>query len=447
MRRTLRRRTLIIVLAVVAIGAACGNSPTSSSGGDKGGGGGGGGTNPPGTVSNTDLQKNVPVDAPGVTDTEIHVGGVVSKTNPLGGEYDQAFKGVEAYFDFINEGGGIYGRKLKLTSKRDDQLVNNQAEVQALISQDNVFAVMPVANIAAFSGSTLLADAGIPTFGWNVNAEWTGPPNLFGEKGSYLCFTCPRADLPWLAKQLGRTKLGVLAYGVQQSSDCAKGIKASAEKYPTAAVAFEDTNIAFNFNPDFSVQVGKMKDAGVDFVATCMDDNGVTSLAKEMKKQGLNALQYLPNGYNYDLVEKFSDVFAGSIVLTGFAPFEVEQPPAALTEYLKRIEKVGGKKGELSLAGWLNADLFVQGLKAAGPEFSREKVIDGINQMKNWTAEGIIPGIDWTIGHTADPDELCFAFSKIDNGKFVPQYGEPGKPFVCFDRNAANLPEKPIIRA
>jgi branched-chain amino acid transport system substrate-binding protein len=442
------RKSLIIVLAVIALTAACGNSTTGSSdgsGGDKSGGGGGGST--PGTVSNADLQKNVPVDAPGVTDTEIHVGGVVSKTNPLGGEYDQAFKGVEAYFDYINEGGGIYGRKLKLTSKRDDQLVNNQAEIQALISQDNVFAVMPVANIATFSGAPLLTDAGIPTFGWNVNAEWTGPPNLFGEKGSYLCFTCARADLPWLAKQLNRTKIGVMAYGVQQSTECAKGIKASLEKYPTASVAFEDTNVAFNLNPDFSVQVAKMKTAGVDFVSTCMDDNGVTALAKEMKKQGLEAVQYLPNGYNYDLVNKFSDVFAGSIVLTGFAPFEIQNPPAALTEYLKRIEKVGGKKGELSLAGWLDADLFVKGLKAAGPEFSRQKVIDGINQMKDWDADGLIPGIDWTIGHTADPDELCFAFSKIESGKFVPQYGEPGKPFVCFDRNATALAEKPTIRA
>ncbi len=445
----MRSRLFVVpaVAAALALLASCGNS----TGGTSDAAGTGAGT-PAGTtkgtiaVSAADLAKNVPVDAPGVTDTEIHVGGVVSKTNPLGGEYDQAFKGVEAYFNMMNEQGGIYGRKLKLTSKRDDQLVNNQSEVQALISQDDVFAVMPVANIAVFNGASLLADAGIPTFGWNVNAEWTGPPNLFGEKGSYLCFTCARADLPWAAKKLNRTKLGVMAYSVAQSHDCATGIKASLDKWPVAKVAYEDTNISFSSNPDFSVQVSKMKDAGVDFVTTCMDDNGVIALAKEMKKQGLDAIQYLPNSYNFDLVKKFGDVLEGSLVATQFVPFEAPQQPAGLANYLKYIEPAGGKKGELSLAGWLNADLFVQGLKAAGPEFSRQKVIDSINQMTKWTADGISPGINWTVAHSGEDNESCLALSKVSNSAFVPQYGEPGKPFICFNRDDANLPDNPTTR-
>jgi branched-chain amino acid transport system substrate-binding protein len=324
--------------------------------------------------------------------------------------------------------------------------VNNQSEVQALISQDDVFAVMPVANIAVFNGASLLTDANIPTFGWNVNAEWTGPPNLFGEKGSYLCFTCGRPDLPWTAQKLHRTKLGVLAYSVAQSHDCATGIENTIKKYPVATIAFEDNNISFSSNPDFSVQVAKMKDAGVDYVTTCMDDNGVVALSKEMKKQNLDAVQYLPNGYNYDLVKKFGDVMEGSLVLTQFAPFEVAQQPPGLVNYLSHIEKVGGKKGELSLAGWLNADLFVQGLKAAGPEFSRQKVIDGINQMTNWTAEGINPGVDWTTAHTGESSQGCVAVSKIENGAFVPQFGEPGKPFICFNRDDATLPDNPPTR-
>ncbi len=442
------RSRLIVLLTVAAVLAGCGNSTSGTSDGAAGPTG----TATTGTgkgtvvVSAADLKKNVHVDAPGVTDSEIHVGGVVSKTNPLGGEYDQAFKGVEAYFDMVNEQGGIYGRQLKLTSKRDDQLVNNQTEVQALISQDDVFAVMPVANIAVFNGASLLADANIPTFGWNVNAEWTGPPNLFGEKGSYLCFTCARADLPWAAQKLGRTKLGVMAYSVAQSHDCATGIEASVAKWPVAKIAYQDNNISFSSNPDFSVQVSKMKDAGVDLVTTCMDDNGVVALAKEMKKQGLNAVQYLPNSYNFDLVKKFGDVLDGSLVLTQFVPFEASNQPVGLQNYLKYIDQAGGKKGELSLAGWLNADLFVQGLKAAGPEFSRQKVIDGINQMNDWTAEGINPGVDWTIAHTGDADEGCVAMSKIQNSGFVPQYGEPGKPFICFNRNDATLPANPPTR-
>lgn len=436
------RLTAILMLLALAA-AACGNSPGTSPGD---------GASPPpagptGTVSAADLTKNVPVDAPGVTDTEIHVGGVVSKTNPLGGEYDQTFKGVQAYFNMINEQGGIYGRQLELTSQRDDQLVNNQLEVQGLISEDDVFAVLPVANIFTFAGAQTLADANIPTFGWNVNAEWANHPNLFGEKGSFLCFTCAQPYLPWLAKKLGKTKVAILGFSVAQSADCAAGVKKSFEKWPTAQVVFEDPAVEFSGNPNLAPQVGQMKAAGVDLVTTCMDDNGVTALAQEMKKENLDAVQFLPNGYNYETISKFKDVLQGSYVLTGFVPFESADPPKGLRDYLTQIAKVdGAKKGELSLTGWLNANLFVAGLKAAGPEFSRQKVIDGINAMTNWNADGINAGIDWTRAHTQTGDENCFALSKIDNGGFVPEFVEPGKPFICLDYSAKDLPDNPPLR-
>src|SRR4249920_2949419 len=72
------------------------------------------------------------VDQPGVTDTEIRVGGVVSKTNPLGGDYASAFDGVKAYFNMVNSSKekGIYGRKLRLTYERDDQDGKGHKEVQ-----------------------------------------------------------------------------------------------------------------------------------------------------------------------------------------------------------------------------------------------------------------------------------------------------------------------------
>src|SRR5260370_42407895 len=72
------------------------------------------------------------VDQPGVTDTEIGVGGGVSKTNPLGGAYASAFDGVKAYFNMVNSAKekGIYGRTLRLTSERDDQGGMGPQEVQ-----------------------------------------------------------------------------------------------------------------------------------------------------------------------------------------------------------------------------------------------------------------------------------------------------------------------------
>ena len=390
-------------------------------------------------------QQFPPVDQPGVTQTEINVGGVVSKTNPLGGDYASAFDGVQAYFNMVNasKDKGIYGRKLNLSSKRDDQLGNNRQEVQGLISEDNVFAVLPVA-VLLYTGADLLGQSGIPTFGWNINAEWgseqaAGPPNLFGEKGSYLCFTCPTQTLPWLAQKLKTKKVGLLSYQVPQSADCAKGVQATFDKYPSAKIEFVDTSLAFGVT-DLSSDVSQMKDKGVDLVTTCMDNNGTLTLAKEMKKQGMDAVQYLPNAYNQKFISENAPFFQGSYALTFFTPFEVKQKPKGLKDFQKWMKKGGFEQNENAMAGWINADQFVTGLKEAGPDFTRQKVIDAINAEKDFTAHGLLAPIDWSVAHQAEPPEGCTVLSKIENGKFAPSFGQPGKPFVCFQANP--LPDK-----
>jgi hypothetical protein len=94
-----------------------------------------------------------------------------------------------------------------LIKRRDDQLGNNKREVQAIIDEDKPFAVLPVTTVI-FTGVDLLAKTGIPTFGWNIQDEWTGPPNLFGEVGA-LCIggDCPDVPLPWVASKLHRTRM------------------------------------------------------------------------------------------------------------------------------------------------------------------------------------------------------------------------------------------------
>ena len=168
------------MIALVMVAAACGNSESS----------GGSTTTADGTTAGTDgtateSTEKVAVDAPGVTDTEITVGGVASVTNPLGGKYDTADDGVQAYFEMVNSQGGVHGRKLVLNPTRDDKLSNNSAEVKGLIEQDDVFAVLPMASLL-FTGADQLVAEGIPTFGWTINPEWQGTAenpkaNLFGQ--------------------------------------------------------------------------------------------------------------------------------------------------------------------------------------------------------------------------------------------------------------------------
>jgi ABC-type branched-subunit amino acid transport system substrate-binding protein len=313
------------------------------------------------------------------------------------------------------------------------------------VSGGKDFAILPVATLL-FTGAQTLADSGTPTFGWNINTEWAGHPNMFGEKGSYICTDCGYPLQPWLAQTNGLKNVGLLAYGVPQSAECADGVKKSFDTWPSAKIVFSDNSVPFG-TTDLSSQVSKMKDANVDFIITCMDINGSTTLAQEQQKQGLKAIQYLPNGYSPDLVQKYGDVLEGSYVGIGFVPFETQDPPQGTKDYLNWIGKVdGGKPNEISMAGWLDAELLYEGLKGAGPEFTQQKVIDAINQMTAWNANGANSPVNWTVAHTGDTNVGCTALVKIQGGKFVPQFGQPGKPFVCLDKTQTTLPQQPQIQ-
>ena len=94
------------------------------------------------------------------------------------------------------------------------------------------------------------------------------------------------------------------------------------------------------------------------------------------------------------------------------------------------------------MVGWMNADLAFQGLLAAGPKFSRTGVIDAIRtRITHWTAGGLTPPVDWTKqlelptpGKRGWEGPLeCFNAVKVVNGAFVQAFGEPGKPWVCWD--------------
>jgi ABC-type branched-subunit amino acid transport system substrate-binding protein len=423
------RARLIAVVAVLSLVAfACSNASDDDKADDTTTTSGGGGS-------------AASVDQPGVTDTTIRVGGVVSKTNPINGPYASAFDGVKAYFDMVNAAGGIYGRDLELVAERDDKIAQNQQEVEALLAQDNVFAVAPIATILAFSGADQLQREGVPTFGWNINEDYTGKDHLFGSNYGALCLGCEGSAQPFVAKQLGRKKIGVIAYNVSNSAQCADGIEKSFARYPTADVEFVSKSKAFG-DTDFSVEVSQMKDKDVDFVLTCMDTNATVNLAKEMRRQDMDAIQYLPNGYDQELIEANADFMEGYITGVQFAPFETRPKPKGLAEFQKWMKKAGYTQNEVAMHGWISAAQLVEGLRLAGPSFTRQKVVDELNKLTDYTADGLIAPRDWTKEHEITHDIACTAYLKVEDGKLVPTFTEPGKPFMCLPDQPEKLPNK-----
>ncbi|MFN8034818.1 MAG: ABC transporter substrate-binding protein [Acidimicrobiia bacterium] len=435
-----RRAVTLCSVLVVAVVAAAGSTAAASGSPSKDAAAG---TTTTGAGTKV---KKVTVDAPGVTATEIHVGSITSKTNPIGGLNGLLDEGIKAYFNVVNSKGGVWGRKLKLTSQRDDQTANNLTQTEAMLSQDDVYAVFEAAEL--FSGAKKLAAAGIPTFGWNINAEWAGPKNFFPNHAP-ICFgkTCSSLgrSLPWIVKQNHRHKVAFLAYSVPQSADSATTGAATVKKFSKqigADVVYTDTSLAFG-QLDFSAQVAQMKDKGVDFLMTSMDGNGDYAVAKEMQNQGIldKVTFFHPNLYDADFVRKNAAVLEGGIVLVAILAAEQKPAPPALKEYLAYAKKHNMKVTEMTLQGWMAARQMVDALKATGPNFTWANLVKTWNKQTYYTNGGLNAPIDWTYQHN-DPSESvanrspfeCYNFVKIHNGKFVGIYNGGGsKPWLCFN--------------
>jgi ABC-type branched-subunit amino acid transport system substrate-binding protein len=225
-----------------------------------------------------------------------------------------------------------------------------------------------------------------------------------------------------------------MAYTAAQSVECSEGVIAGFEKYGFD-VAFVQQSLSFGFS-NLGDDVQRIRDAGVEFIATCMDIAGEVQIARLLRRAGLDDIKfYAPQGYDPGTLEKYGDELNGIFFTTLFTPFEVKNPPKGLKLYLNQMKKQGGEINEQSLAGWQAAMLLHEGITLAGEDFTRQSVVDAINGITDWTADGIRPEIDWSTDGHGPGKEDCGAVIEAVDGKFVPRFGKPGQPFVCFPNN------------
>ena len=420
---------LAVVVAMVAVG--CSNSDGSSSSSTSSGSG-----------DKTDI-----TGVPGVTSDAIEFSAIgTNSNNPLGTcVLDCYVQGIKSYFDWRNSEGGVDGRQLELTTVLDDELSKNQEKALEVISANDTFAVFNATQVP--SGWAALADAGIPNYVWGIHAvDEAGQPAIFPSLPP-ICATCTSRQPAYVTQLAKATKVASLGYGVSQNSkDCANSNADSIKKYSSdiggAEVAYLNDNIDFGMPNGIGPEVTAMKDAGVDMVLACIDLNGMKTLAQELQRQGIRdqVTLFHTNTYDSTFVSDASPLFEGDYVQVQFRPFEADSAGSTLDQFKEWMGKNDYPITEISMVGWINADTAYTGLKAAGSDFDRQKVIDATNQITDYTANGLIPTVDWSRQHDAptadDPGSHgpvldCMSFVQVKDAKFV-VVGDPEKPWSCW---------------
>lgn len=357
-------------LAIVFLLAACSGEKTSS-------------TTTSGGKSNEKLSQ-------GVTKDEILIGHSAPQTGPVA-IYDAYRKGMDTYFQYVNENGGVNGRKIKLVAY-DDQYQPTKAAQNAkkLVEQDKVFAVVGnMCSACLLATKDYYSNKGIPIImiGSGLKAfvdppinNWYGSQMMNYEVESQIM-------LDYAVKKLGAKRIAI-AY---QNDDFGKApynkLKEIIKDYPGVEIVAE-----VNYLPadtEFSSQAKKLSEAKPDTVFNYGTMGPVVNLKKAMYKIGLDKPNYIVSSVAGSDEKAFE--LAGAKVWEGtyssgvtLSTDDVNNSKVKL--FLEKFKKAYPNETALGAAekGWGSAQILAEALKRTGKDLTWDNFFKALNTFNNW---------------------------------------------------------------
>lgn len=331
----------------------------------------------------------------GMTDREIRFGIAAPFSGPNKELGRQMKLGIDAAFNRINDAGGIDGRMLRLVAADDGYEPTRTVEaMRQLYDKDQVFGIIgnvgtPTAAVAvpfalerrmlffgAFTGSGILR---------------RDPPDryVFNYRASYAEET--DATVRYLVK-IRRLKPQQIAVFAQQDSYGDSGFQGVAKAFRAMGVN-DSTIVRLNYQrntvdvddainqlklqknikaivmvPGYRAAakfIEKTKDLFPGLIYTSVSFVGSTALAEELKLLGPR--------------------YANGVIVTQVVP-AVSGYSSIVLEYKNALAKYfpGEAADYVSLEGYVAANVLVQGIKRAGPQFDTEKLIDVLENTRNF---------------------------------------------------------------
>ncbi len=362
-------------------------------------------------------------EVPGVTDTEV----VIGWTTPLSGPaalWGVTALGGKAYADYINDQGGIHGRKIKMILKDDGynptRAINNLQEMKG-----KVFAVSALLGTAVLHAARdFCPENKIPLITPYGNVRiWAKMPKDrlryifvaytdYEDEGEYLT--------KYAVKNLASKKIAVFYqnddYGKMGLSGVRKGlVDMPGQAELVATVSYEVTERALG------AHALKLKESGADTLIYYGTMTHCALIVKETAKIGHRPKVLVSFPLGDPIMYKVAgDVWEGTyIALPGNSGVPGSDPEAdKVVEILKKYDpKLAGKE-YLALFGAVSMMHVVEGLKNAGRRLTPSKMIKGMEKIKNWKPEGV--GAPVTYGPDRRHGVNASRMGQALNGKHVP---------------------------
>ena len=324
---------------------------------------------------------------PGLTATSIKLGITVPMTGIASPGYNKIPGAMKAYFDYVNDNGGVNGRKITLVIK-DDQYIPTTAVAKAneLILKDKVFALvgtLGTASTKAISASTQLAKRGIPSLfvntGFSGFADAKAYPTTFSILPSYQMEA--KIMGKFLKEKYADKKLALIYQDDDFGRDALAGFKQAGITFGTYIPYASGSQ---SLPATGAGWISKLKASGAE-VTVLFGVSSASTAALANAYAAQYKTQWVLGSVGGDATTIAATNKAYVPLLYGAKGFSFAPAPTDATdEYIKLFQSIYASAQPTQtfdnnvVAGMSNAFLAVQALKAAGSDLTRAGLIKTI---------------------------------------------------------------------
>jgi branched-chain amino acid transport system substrate-binding protein len=413
----MRRRTLKQMVLLLTAGLALSALVAGACGKDEGGGS-------PTTPGDS---RALPGTMQGVTDTEVRIGTLLPLTGTAAAWGVGISRGMQAYFDYINDEGGMYGRQLKLYVGDSGYSGPVAAEaVRRLVEQDKVF--MLQGNLGTEVESAVyqyLEERGIPDMYILTGAsKFTVPVVRTRFSGLVDYATEGRILARYVFQNFDGKKLGIIAQNDDYGKEGVAGMRQGFEELGAdvdVTVEYYDAT-----QSEVTAQVQRLKVDNVDVMAFWGAPVQAANMIKTARSllswdvpmiiNGTNALDITGQLAGYDNIE-------GTVsTMIGHQAWETNIPTMAESKRLMAKYAPDLTFDNTSLVGWVISAGVAGLIKQAGPNLTRETFLDAAESVCKFTSEtGLVPLSTSATDHRATEAEIL-ARAVVDRSTDPPTF-------------------------
>jgi branched-chain amino acid transport system substrate-binding protein len=341
-----------------------------------------------------------PATAGGVTDTEIRIGNIMPYTGPL-----TAFAAIgraeAAYFDMVNEHGGLNGRKITFIT-RDDSSNSMTAleETKNLVEEQNVLLMFgsfgTPDNLAT---RTYLNEKKVPQlFVASGDEEWAHPKKYPWTMGWQPTFRSEgRIYANYIQASYADSKIAVLWQNDQFGRDLFKGLQEGLGVTANHIVA----DIAIEADMSIDAQVDILKASGADvLVLNCAPPISARAIRRAAELDWhpvlllVNAAASITNALRPAGMENAIGVISTSFLKdTGDTTWKEDPAMKAWLAFMDKYYPDGDKDDSYAIFGYAVAETLMQVLTQCGDDLSRENIMKQAASLKNYQSSIALPGI------------------------------------------------------